>query len=151
MKQDIGKNRDFWAGIMLIGTGSGAIYVARDYVFGSSLKMGPGYFPSVLGGILILFGIYISLMGLRSKVKIKETISLRALIMLPISLILFGVLMQYTGFLPALVVLVFGSAFAGREFKFLEVLILTGFLALLSWSVFIWGMGLPYPLISGFL
>jgi uncharacterized membrane protein len=150
VKLELTNNKDFWAGMMLIGTGAASISIARDYPFGSTLRMGPGYFPSVLGGILILFGIYVLFMGLRSKEKIQGSWSLRALIMLPLSLALFGVLMRQAGFLPALVVLIFGSASAGREFKFLEVLLMTGLLTLLSWVVFIWGMGLPYPLIKGF-
>ncbi|MEW6673054.1 MAG: tripartite tricarboxylate transporter TctB family protein [Thermodesulfobacteriota bacterium] len=150
MKREAVNNRDFWAGAMLIGIGAASIFIARDYPFGSTLRMGPGYFPSVLGGILILFGIYVVAMGLRSKAKIQGVWSLRALILLPLALVLFGVLMRQAGFLPALVVLIFGSAAAGREFRFLEVLFLTGLLTLLSWVVFIWALGLPYPLIKGF-
>lgn len=150
MKSELYNNKDFWAGMMLIVTGAASIYIARDYPFGTTLRMGPGYFPSVLGGILILFGIYVMFAGLRSKEEIKGSWSIRALIMLPLALVLFGVLMRKTGFLPALVVLIFCSAAAGREFKFLEVLLMTGLLTLLSWIVFIWGMGLPYPLFKGF-
>jgi predicted PurR-regulated permease PerM len=46
--------------------------------------------------------------------------------------------------------LVFGSASAGREFKFIEALLLTVILTGLSVAIFIWGLGLPYPLIKGF-
>jgi hypothetical protein len=58
--------------------------------------------------------------------------------------------MTHAGFIPALVVLIFGSASAGREVKFVEVLLLTVILTGLSVAVFIWGLGLPYPLIKGF-
>ena len=54
MKLEIRNNKDFWAGMMFIGIGAAAMFIARDYPFGSALRMGPGYFPSVLGGILIL-------------------------------------------------------------------------------------------------
>jgi hypothetical protein len=69
--------------------------------------------------------------------------------MLPLSLVLFGGLMQYTGFIPAVVALVFVSAASGREFKWLEVLVLTAVLTVASVGLFIWGLGLPYPLIKG--
>lgn len=150
MKIDFRNNKDFWAGMMLIGTGAMAIFIARDYPFGSTMRMGPGYFPSVLGGILVLFGIYITLMGLKRNEKIQGRWSLRALIVLPLSLVLFGVLMKHAGFMPALAALIFGSAAAGREFKFVEVLLLTVVLIGLSAAVFIWGLGLPHPLIKGF-
>jgi Tripartite tricarboxylate transporter TctB family len=144
------RNKDFWAGIMLIATGAASIFIARDYTFGSTIKMGPGYFPSMLGGILLLFGLYVMAIGLRTGEKITVHCSLRALILLPLSLVAFGILMTHAGFIPALAVLVFGSASAGREFKLVEVLLLTVILTGLSVAVFIWGLGLPYPLIKGF-
>jgi hypothetical protein len=42
------------------------------------------------------------------------------------------------------------SAYAGKEFKFLEVLLLAVGLTIASWALFIWGLGLPYPLIVGY-
>ena len=44
--------------------------------------------------------------------------------MLPLSLVLFGLLMEYAGFVPALMVLIVGSAAAGREFRLVELLLL---------------------------
>ena len=82
MQFEIRNNRDVWAGAMLIATGATSVIIARDYPFGSSLRMGPGYFPSVLGGLLILFGLYLVAQGLRSNEKIEGNWSLRALIVL---------------------------------------------------------------------
>jgi len=150
MKVEPRSNKDFWAGVMLIATGAASILIAREYPFGTTMRMGPGYFPSALGGVLVLFGIYVMVSGLRSGVKIGGHCSLRALIVLPFSLVAFGILMNHAGFIPALAVLIFGSAYAGREFNFVEVLLLTATLTGLSVAVFIWGLGLPYPLIKGF-
>jgi hypothetical protein len=150
MKMTFLNKKDFWAGTMLIGIGAAAMFIARGYRFGSALRMGPGFFPTILGGILIAFGVCIMALGLRSGEKIQEKLSLRALVMLPLSLVLFGFLMEKAGFLPALAALVFGSAASGREFKFLEVLLLTAVLTVASAALFIWGLGLPYPLIKGF-
>jgi uncharacterized membrane protein len=150
MKMAFLNKKDFWAGMMLTGIGAAAMFIARDYRFGSALRMGPGFFPTILGGILIAFGVCIMAVGLRSGEKIQGSLSLRALIMLPLSLVLFGILMEKAGFLPALAVLVFGSAASGREFRFIEVLLLTALLTMASAALFIWGLGLPYPLIKGF-
>ena len=147
MNTALRNNKDFWAGIMLIAFGAAAIFIARDYPFGSTMRMGPGYFPSVLGTIL---GIHVMIIGLRTAETITVRCSTRALIVLPLSLIGFGVLMTDAGFIPAMALLVFGSASAGREFKFVEVLLLTVILTGLSVTIFIWGLGLPYPLIKGF-
>ena len=95
--------------------------IARNYPFGTSLRMGPGYFPTVLGGILALFGLWFLAKALRSTEKIEPGWSLRALIVIPLALVLFGVLMNHAGFMPALVVLIFGSALARHEFNLVEV------------------------------
>ncbi len=150
MKSALGKNKDFWAGVMLIVIGAGAMFIAQDYRFGSALRMGPGFFPTFLSGILIVFGVCIMAVGLRSGEKVKGNLSLRAFLLLPLSLVLFGVLMDLAGFIPALAVLVFVSAASGREFKWGEVLLLTTVLTVASTALFIWGLGLPYPLIKGF-
>ena len=143
-------SKDFWGGVMLITIGGAAIFIARDYPFGSALRMGPGYFPTVLGGVLALFGLALVVRGVRNHEAIEDNWSPRALIILPLSLVLFGALVDRAGFIPALAVLIFGSATAGREFKLTEVAALTLVLTVFAIAVFIWGLGLPYPLLAGF-
>lgn len=150
MKLDVLDNRDFWAGLMLIGTGALSIYVAREYPFGTTLRMGSGYMPTVLGGLLVLFGLYLAVKGLRSNEKIESGWSLRALIIIPLSFVAFGFLMDRAGFVPALSVLVVGAALAGKEFKLTEVVLLAALLTAASVVVFVWGLGLPYPLFTWF-
>lgn len=143
-------NKDVWAGLLLIAIGAGAILVARDYPFGTALRMGPGYFPVMLGALLILFGLAILAAGLRRGERIAGAWSLRALVVLPLSLVLFGLLMQHAGFVPAMLVLIFGSAAAGTEFRFVEVMLFALGLTALAVVVFVWALGLPYPLITAF-
>ncbi|MHB8909467.1 MAG: tripartite tricarboxylate transporter TctB family protein [Syntrophales bacterium] len=150
MKFSLHNNKDFWAGLMFIGIGASALFIALNYRFGSAHHMGPGFFPSVLSGLLILFGVYIMAKGLRSNEKIQTILSVRALVVLSLAVLLFGILMQHTGFIPALVVLIFGSAAAGREFRFVEILLLAIVLTGFSVAVFIWGLGLPYQLFNIF-
>ena len=71
----------------------------------------------MLGSLLTLFGVYFVVMALRSTERIEAGWSLRALIVIPLSLVLFGILMTHAGFVPALMVLIFGSALATTEFK----------------------------------
>jgi putative tricarboxylic transport membrane protein len=150
MKLGLSKNKDLWAGAMLIATGAATMIIARNYAFGTTLRMGPGYFPTVLGGILILFGLYLVVSGLRSNDEIQGSWPLRAMIVLPLALVLFGVLMTHAGFLPALLVLIFGSALAGPQFRLVEVLLLSAALSVVSVALFVWGLGLPYPLIADY-
>jgi hypothetical protein len=150
MKLTLRNNKDFWAGLMFAGIGAAAMFIARTYPVGTTLRMGPGYFPNLLGGILIAFGLFVMVRGLRSNEEMKGNWSIRALIVLPLSIVLFGIAMELAGFVPALAVLVFVSAASGREFKFKEVLLLAMLLGVLSVAMFVWGLGLPYPLIKGF-
>ncbi len=149
MSLELRASKDVWAGLMLIGIGAAAMLIARNYPFGTALRMGPGYFPIILGALLIVFGLAILAYGLRSREKIAGSWSLRGLIVLPLSLVLFGVLMEHAGFIPAMMVLIFGSATASTEFKFVEILLFSIGLTALSVVVFVWGLGLPYPLILG--
>ena len=150
MKLNLWNNKDFWAGLMLVGMGTAAMSISRKYPFGSALHMGPGFFPTVLGGIIILFGICIMIVGLRSNEKIGRHLSVRAFVLMPFSIISFGLLIDRAGFVPALVALIFLSAASGRSFKFGEVLVLAAGLTVLSVVVFAWGLGLPYSLFVGF-
>jgi hypothetical protein len=68
------------------------------------------------------------------------------LLMLTIALVSFGFLMEHVGMIPALVVMFFAAAFAGREFKLIEVVILTAIMCLAATAIFIWGLKLPYQL-----
>ena len=81
--------------------------------------------------------------------KIEGNWSPRALIVLPLAFVLFGVLMEHAGFVPAMLVLIVGSAAAGTEFRLGEVLVLSVLLTAMCVALFIWALGLPYPLIVG--
>jgi hypothetical protein len=149
MTSSILRTKDFWAGLMLLGIGVAAIGIARGYPLGTALRMGPGYFPILLGGLLVLFGLAFVLRAWRSTDFVAPNWSARALIALPLAMIAFGLLLDRAGFVPALAALVFGSALAGNRFRFAEVATLTVLLTALCVVVFIWGLGLPYPLVAG--
>src|SRR5215813_1435806 len=140
-------NKDVWAGLFLIVVGVLAVFFARNYPFGTPLR---SPFPTVLGALMVLFGLYTLANGLRSGEKIEGSWPLRALIVLPLALVLFGVLIERAGFVPAMLVLIFGSGLAGTEFRLIEMLIFSVLLTAICAVVFVWALGLPYPLIAGF-
>ena len=78
MKFDWRNNRDFWAGVFFILTGAAAMIISRDYPMGSALRMGPGYFPTVLGGLVVAFGIYVLIKGVMNNEKVVGNWSIRA-------------------------------------------------------------------------
>ncbi|HEY7743326.1 MAG TPA: tripartite tricarboxylate transporter TctB family protein [Burkholderiales bacterium] len=146
MKVNLLENKDFLAGLLMIVIGAIAFYMALDYPFGSALRMGPGYFPRVLAGIFIAFGVYVGLRGLRTKEKVEGIWGWKALALITLAFFVYGWLMDRIGMIPSLVVLFFISALAGHEFRLKEVIILTVVMTTFAWAVFIWGLGMPYRL-----
>src|SRR4051794_1510715 len=55
-EMQIRNGKDFWAGLMFVGFGAAFVIIARDYPMGEALRMGPAYFPTMLGGLLVLLG-----------------------------------------------------------------------------------------------
>ena len=146
MKTRLTQNKDFLAGLLMIGVGAIGFYMALSYPFGSSLRMGAGYFPRVLAGLLIAFGVWIGWRGLRTGEKVEGIWGWKPLALITLALVSFGWLMGHVGFVPALVVLLFISALAGHEFKFKEVLILSAVMIVFAYGVFIKGLNMPYRL-----
>jgi hypothetical protein len=147
MKVELRNNKDFFAGLLFFVVGLTAmIIVLRDYSLGTSLNMGPGYFPSLIGGILIAFGLYIMARGLVVGEKIAGVWGLRPFVLLNFGIVAFGFLMNRFGMVPALVALFFISAFGGKEFRFKDVAILTIVMTAASWALFIWALDMPFRL-----
>ncbi|MGQ0511141.1 MAG: tripartite tricarboxylate transporter TctB family protein [Betaproteobacteria bacterium] len=65
---EIRNEKDFWAGIMFMGFGLAAVIIALlNYQMGTAVRMGPAYFPTVLGGLLAILGFIVFLRGFFSK------------------------------------------------------------------------------------
>jgi len=146
VKIDLRNNKDFLTGLLLIGIGALGFYMALDYPFGSALRMGPGYFPRVLAGSLIAFGVFVMIRSKKKKEKVKGVWGWRPLAYLVVALVAFGFIMEEFGLIPALIALFFISAAGGHEFRFIEVLILTICMSAFAVGVFVYGLGLPYRL-----
>lgn len=149
MKVALHDNMDFLAGLLMIAVGAGAFYMALAFPFGSALRMGPGYFPRVLAGILIAFGVFIMIRGLIRGQRVAGRWGWKPLGLIVIALVGFGWTMENLGFFPALAVLLIVGSLAGSEFNLKEVLVLTVVMSIFAWAVFIYGIGLPYPLFGG--
>ena len=65
----ITNGKDFWAGVMFIAFGLGFMIVARNYAMGNAVRMGPAYFPTVLGGMLAVLGAAVLVRGFVSKIS----------------------------------------------------------------------------------
>jgi hypothetical protein len=142
-------NKDFWSGMMLVGIGLASGFIALDYPFGTVLRMGSGFFPLMLSGILVVFGVMLLVRSTASTEQIEPGWSLRGLVVIPIALVAFGLLLERAGFVPAMFAVVVGSALAGTEFRVIEVLVLACVMTFLGVAIFVWGLGMPFTLIAG--
>jgi hypothetical protein len=115
------------------------------------MRMGSGYFPAVLGGILIVLGAWVLFRGIRSGEKVKGEWGWKPLALVALSIVLFGFLMARLGLIPALVAVIFVSAAGGREFRLKEVLVLTALMSVFAAVVLVYVLKMPYPLIAGLL
>lgn len=146
MKVALNRNMDFLAGLLMLVIGGGAMYMAMDFPFGSALRMGPGYFPRVLAGILMGFGLFVLVRGLMTGEPVRGRWGFKPLAFIVAALIAFGWSMEHWGVVPSLFLLYLIAARANHTYKILEVLILFVVMTCFAIAVFIWLLGLPYPL-----
>ncbi|MFO1361021.1 MAG: tripartite tricarboxylate transporter TctB family protein [Burkholderiales bacterium] len=137
--------KDFWAGLMFIAFGVGFVIVARNYAMGTAVRMGPAYFPTVLGGILALIGLAIFVKSLAREGPPVPRIVLRPMAFILAGIILFGIFLKPLGLIVCAAILVFLGALGGHEFRLKEVSILYVVLTVFSVIVFVKGLGLPIP------
>ena len=139
--------RDFWAGLMFIAFGLFFLVVAQmNYQMGTAVRMGPGYFPTVLGGLLAVLGLIVLAQSLATEGTAVPTFHFRPLLFILASSLAFAYLLKPLGLVLATAALIFISAYGGHEFKFKEVAILTVVLAIFSVLVFVKGLTLPFPI-----
>jgi hypothetical protein len=143
--------KDFWAGLMFIAFGLFFLIVARNYQMGSAVRMGPAYFPTVLGGLMAVLGATIVFQGLVVEGPKVPKLWFKPIFFISLALLLFGYLLKPIGFVLAIVVMVFVAAFGGHEFKAREVAVLTVVLIIFSVLVFVKGLTLPFPLWPAFM
>jgi hypothetical protein len=137
---------DFWAGLMFVAFGILAILVARNYPMGSALRMGPGYFPTYLGAIMVVIGAIMTGRAYRIEGEGIGRWGWRPLLWLSAAFAGFGLLIERAGFVLALLALIIASSLAGRDTRPLELILLIVVLITGSVGLFIYGLELPYLL-----
>jgi putative tricarboxylic transport membrane protein len=138
--------KDFWSGIMFIAFAAVAMLTARGYSLGSAGRMGPGYFPMLLGGALGLVGLILVARSLVIEGETIGRIRLLPLLVIALGVCLFGLTIERLGLLIALIGATAVTAFASRDSRPLEVAALALVLAMFSVAVFVLALRLPLPL-----
>ena len=124
--------------------GLGAIFIARDYNLGSSVRMGPGYFPMVLGALLALVGLVSIVRAFLHAGQAIQPFFWKGIVLVLGSAVLFGLLVRGAGLVPAMIVMVLVSTPASEQFRWRTALTLAIAASAFSALVFVKGLGLPF-------
>jgi Tripartite tricarboxylate transporter TctB family len=144
--------KDLLAGGTFTAFGLAFAITSSTYEVGSPLRMGPGFFPLVLGSVLVLLGILIAVKGIvAGEAGDIGAIPWRSVVMLVAAILFFGFTVQGLGLVPALFVTVLLSALAGRQTGVIPAAVIAGCLTVLCVLIFVVGLQLRLPLLGPWL
>ena len=158
----IKSQKDFFSGLMFMGVGVAFAWGATTYNVGNGARMGPGYFPLLLGILLALIGAAVTFFSITVETQDGEKVgswAWKQLFFIIGANLLFGVLLAglpsfgvpAMGLIVAIYGLTFVASLAGDHFRFKEVFILATILAVLSYAAFVWGLKLQFPVWPSFI
>jgi putative tricarboxylic transport membrane protein len=138
--------KDFFAGVIFIAFGIAAIVIGSNYALGTAARMGPGYFPRILGILLILLGGALALRALRLQGSPIPAWKWRPTLVVLGSVVLFGMIVTHLGLVLSTIVLIVVASAASHEFRPKEASISAILLAALAVGVFVIGLKLQLPI-----
>jgi hypothetical protein len=149
----IKNQKDFWAGIMFIAVGLFFVGFGTQYTMGTAAVMGPGYFPRALAVIVIMIGVVISAGSLSAKAIAEkvEPFNYPPLLLILGSVVSFGLLLKLLGLIISLLILITVSSYASHEFSWKATLINAAVLIVMCLMMFIWALGLRFPIWPSFI
>ena len=138
--------KDLAAGAIFVGFGLAFAITSSTYEIGTALRMGPGYFPLILGSLLVVLGILIAIKGfVAADSDDIGPVPWKALVLLVAALIFFGFTVRGLGIVPALLVTVFLSAMAGHRARVIPAAVIAVSLTALSVLIFVIVLQLRLP------
>jgi hypothetical protein len=138
--------KDFSAGLMFMGIGGLFAIGANQYPMGTAVRMGPAYFPSILGWATVALGLFVFVESFFAEDEAPTPTAWRPLIMVIGSVCAFAALINTGGLITATVVLIIVSALGGHEFKWKEAIISAVLMSVTVWAIFDKALGLPFKL-----
>lgn len=145
--------KNFWSGVMFLALGLGFALFAQNYEMGTAQRMGPAYFPTVLGALLALLGLGIAIGGLAREGhdgKI-DRFHFGPIAWIIGAIVAFGALLRPAGLVVALVALVTISMLGSHEFKWKEAAAVSLVMGVIVYLVFIYGLKLTIPVWPAFI
>jgi hypothetical protein len=138
--------KDFYAGLLFFLFGLAAMWLAFGYPLGTAARMGPGYFPRVLGGIMMVLGVILSARSFALKGDAITPFAWKAIGLVLGGVAVFAAIVMLTGLVVATTVLIVITGLASKEFNLKESLISSALLATVAVMLFIKGLGLQFPI-----
>lgn len=158
----IKSQKDFFAGLMFMSIGVAFAWGATTYNVGNGARMGPGYFPLMLGILLAFIGILITFKSTTVETQDGDKIgkwAWRPLFYILAANFAFGILLgglptmgvPAMGLIVGIYALTFISSLAGQEFHAKSVFVLATVLAVGSYVAFVWALKLQFPVWPSFI
>lgn len=147
----IRSTKDFWAGLIYIFFGASAILIARDYPMGTAVRMGPAYFPFLLGAILSAIGALAVIRSFIISGTAIDTLALKSLTLIVASVLFFGFVVKGLGVAIGLPLLVLISGYGSIHFRWGPTLALALGITLFCILIFLKGLGIPLPIWGSWL
>ncbi|MDT7517894.1 tripartite tricarboxylate transporter TctB family protein [Rhodoferax sp. TBRC 17660] len=153
---NIKSQKDFFSGLMFIVVGAAFALGASTYSIGTGARMGPGYFPLVLGVLLAIIGIAVTFTSLVVETEDGDKVgkfAWKPLFFIISANLVFGACigglpmigLKPLGLIVGIYLLTYIASHAGDEHKFKEVAVLATVLAILSYVAFIVLLKLQFP------
>lgn len=137
---------DLAAGAMFVAFGGYFALEAMNYEFGTPLRMGPGFMPIVLGGILIALGIAVAAKGWgKPDEGLPPPWPWRGALLILGTIVFFAATIRGLGFVPVVLISGFATAMSSRRNTMLSALVITVGLCLICMLIFVIGLGLIVP------
>jgi hypothetical protein len=141
--------KDLVAGLLFIAAGIAAIAIAANYTLGTAARMGPGYFPRVLGMLLIVLGAILAARSLRLSGPPLPGWKWRPVLVTLGSVVIFGLIVNHAGLVVSTILLIVMASAASHEFRPREAVISGIALAALAVGVFVIGLKLQIGIWPG--
>jgi hypothetical protein len=140
--------KDLWTGVLFIAVGLAAIIFVRNHQMGTAMRMGPAYFPTMLGLLQVMIGIAVMLRAFVRPGLPLGQFALGKVAWIVGAIVLFGMLLRGLGLIAAIVVIVVLSAYASKNFRWPVALTLAVGIAVCSAIIFVLLLGIPIPMIG---
>lgn len=159
---NIKSQKDFFCGLMFTGVGVAFAWGATTYNVGEGARMGPGYFPLMLGIVMTILGIAITFKALVVETEGGDKIgkwAWKPLIYIILANLVFGILLAGLpsikfpafGMIVAIYALTFIASMAEAGWKFKATFILATVLAVGSYVAFVLALKLQFPVWPAFI